>query len=50
MNTVYELVCRITGDVVATEQCPGNAAELALAYSEVRGMHLDIVERKVETE
>jgi hypothetical protein len=43
MNTTYDLVCPITGEVVATEDDLGNALELREAYSEIKGMHLQVV-------
>lgn len=43
MNTTYDLVCPVTGEVVATENDLGNALELREAYSEIKGMHLQVV-------
>lgn len=45
---MFDLIDPHTGDVVASESCPGNAAELALAYYEVHGMNLVVVEREEE--
>lgn len=45
---MFDLIDPTSGDVIASESCPGNAAELAMAYSEVHGMHLVVVERELE--
>jgi len=41
---MYDLVCKLTGDVVAQANSYSEAVELQYAYKEVENVGLDIVE------